>query len=57
MGRYNKTTIKLEKVETNLCTTGTTKKYNKYIGIVLGAIIGVIAFGFITYLVVLGLRV
>ena len=27
------------------------------IGIVLGAIVGVIAFGFITYLVVLGLKV
>ena len=27
------------------------------IGVILGAIIGVIAFGFITYLVVLGLRV
>ena len=27
------------------------------IGVILGAIVGVIAFGFITYLVVLGLRV
>jgi VIT1/CCC1 family predicted Fe2+/Mn2+ transporter len=27
------------------------------IGVILGAIIGVVAFGFITYLVVLGLRV